>query len=152
MKCRCQVPDHVTCILFRVFSCSYNGLKEVSTLKRRKCRKNDTLKFSTNNTNNNQRMRSAGNNDRGSKHFCSIIVLCTSFTWHDSKNMHDQITSDRRSKDVWSNCVLYIPFILSGSPNKCWPHTCDACVITTWRLGLQAPPVAHNYDVINVGF
>ena len=43
MKCRCQVPDHMTCILFCVFSCSYNGLKQVSTLKRRKCRKNDKL-------------------------------------------------------------------------------------------------------------
>ena len=27
--------------------------------------------------------------------------------------------------------VLYIPFILIGSPNECWLHTCDACVITT---------------------
>ena len=32
-----------------------------------------------------------------------------------------------------------LPFILSGSPNECWIHTCDACIITTWRLGLQVP-------------
>ena len=38
-------------------------------------------------------------------------------------------------------CIL---FILSGSPNECWLHTCDACVITTWRLGLWAPLVARN--------
>ena len=29
-------------------------------------------------------------------------------------------------------------------PNKCWIHTCNACIITTWRLGLPAPLVAHN--------
>ena len=31
---------------------------------------------------------------------------------------------------------------LSGSPNECWLHTCDACIITIWRLELQAPLVA----------
>ena len=50
----------------------------------------------------------------------------------------------RRFKRAWSNCVLYIPYILSGSPNECWLHTCNACVITSWRLGLRAPLVAHN--------
>ena len=49
----------------------------------------------------------------------------------------DQITSDGRSKRAWSNCVLCLPFILSGSPNEFWRHTCDACV-TTRRLGLRA--------------
>ena len=43
---------------------------------------------------------------------------------------------------------MCIPFILSGSPNQCWLHTCDACVITTWRLVLQAPLVALNYYII----
>ena len=62
----------------------------------------------------------------------------------DNQNTRDQITSDRRFKRAWSNCILYIPRILSGSPNKCWLHTCDACVITTWRLGLRAPLVARN--------
>ena len=60
----------------------------------------------------------------------------------DGQNRHDQITSDWSFKSAWSNCVLCIPFIFSGSPNKCWLHTCDACVIiTTWRLGLRAPLV-----------
>ena len=53
-------------------------------------------------------------------------------------------TGDRRRKRRWSNCVLCIPSIIGGSPNKCWLHTCDACVITTWRLGLRAPLVARN--------
>ena len=52
--------------------------------------------------------------------------------------------SDRRSKCAWSNCVMYIPFILSGNPNKCWPHTPDAFIITTWRLGLWATRGACN--------
>ena len=39
---------------------------------------------------------------------------------------------------------MCIPFILSGIPNKCWLHTCDACIITTWRLGLRAPLVTRN--------
>ena len=30
-------------------------------------------------------------------------------------------------------------------------HTCNACVITTWRLGLQAPLVARNYLLIQYG-
>ena len=36
----------------------------------------------------------------------------------DGQNMRDQIKSYRRSKHAWSDCVFYIPFILSGSPNK----------------------------------
>ena len=62
----------------------------------------------------------------------------------NGQNTRDQITSDRRSKRAWSNCVMCIPFILSGSPNECWLHTSDPCVITTWRLGLWAPLVACN--------
>ena len=34
--------------------------------------------------------------------------------------------------------------ILSGSRNKRWLHTYDACVITPWRLGLRAPLVDRN--------
>ena len=30
--------------------------------------------------------------------------------------------------------------------NECWLHTCDACVITTCRLGLRAPLVARNEE------
>ena len=53
----------------------------------------------------------------------------------------------RKSKCVWSKCVLCIPYILSGNPNECWLHTCtcDRFVITTWRLGLWAPLVTRNY-------
>ena len=53
---------------------------------------------------NNQRLRSAGDDDRRSKRFCSSAVLCVSFTWQmvktrvislraiESPNTSDQIT------------------------------------------------------------
>ena len=44
--------------------------------------------------------------------------------------------------------VLCSPFILSGSPNESWLQTCDACLITAWRLTLRAPLVARNYFII----
>ena len=56
----------------------------------------------------------------------------------DDQNTCDEITSDRRSKHE-KKCFLRIPFVLSGIPNECWLHTCDACVIRTWRLGLRVP-------------
>ena len=59
----------------------------------------------------------------------------------DSQNKCDQITNNRRSKCVWSNCVQCIQLILSGSPHECWLHTCNACVLTAWQLGLWAPLV-----------
>ena len=69
-----------------------------------------TLKDNT--CNNQTRLRSAGDNDRSSS-----AVLCAKFHVRDSQNTRDQITSDRRFKRAWSNCVMYIPYILSGSPN-----------------------------------
>ena len=78
-------------------------------------------------------------------------ALHTKFHVSDSPNTHNHITSDGRSKRAWSYCVLCIPFILSGSPNQCWLHTCDACLITTWRLGLRAPLVVRNKFVLLTG-
>ena len=54
------------------------------------------------------------------------------------------VSCDSWSKHAWSDCVLCSPFILRGSPNECWLHTCHACAITTWRWGLRAPLVARN--------
>ena len=95
-------------------------------------------------TSNNQRLGSAGDNDGRSKRFLLQRCAFSKFHLTDAQNTRDQITSERRSKCAWSKCVLCIPFILSGSPNECGLHTCDACVITTWRLGLRAPLVARN--------
>ena len=105
-------------------------------------------------TSNNQTLRSAGDNDRSSKRFCSN-VWCALRKFHvtDGQNTRDQITRDRRSKRGRSNCVLCIPFILSGSPNECWLHTCDACVIRTWRLGcglLLSPAMKRLFCLLKV--
>ena len=76
-----------------------------------------------------------------------LLWHCVFRTFHvtDGQTTRDQIMTDRRSKLAWPKWVLCIPYILSGSPNEFWLHTCDACVITTWRLGLLAPLVARKY-------
>ena len=101
-------------------------------------------------TSNNWRLWSAGDDGWRSnavKCFFSNTVLLHKFHLTDGWNMCDQIMWGRRSKCTWSNCVMCIPYILSTSPNECWLHTCQACVITTWRLGLRAPLVAHKKPV-----
>ena len=98
-------------------------------------------------TSNNQRLGSAGDSDWRSKHFYCNAVFCVSFTWQTVKTrvirlqevegqiLHDQI------------CVMCIPFILSGSPFQMLAtYICDACIITTSRLGLGAPLVSHNQN------
>ena len=77
----------------------------------------------TNATSNNQRLRSAGDNDGRLKSFFSNAVLCVSFKWQMDRSTRVQITSDRRSKRAWSNCIMCIPFILNGSPTECWLNT-----------------------------
>ena len=99
-------------------------------------------------TRNNQRLWSAGNNNGKWKCFGSNAVLCASYMI-DGPNTHDQMPSDRASTCAWSNCVTWIPLIPSGSPNECSLHTCDASIITTWRLGLRAALVALNKCVNN---
>ena len=66
------------------------------------------------------------------------------FHMTDGQSMPDQITRDRRS-----NCVLCIPFILSGGLNKSLLRTCGACVISIWRLGLQVLLVTRNKHTPN---
>ena len=79
-----------------------------------------------------------------------LLQCCALRKFHvtDGQKVHDQITSDRRSKRMWSKCALCIPYILSASPNECWLHTCNACVIRTWRLGLRAPLLACKKLII----
>ena len=97
------------------------------------------------------------------------LKRCALHKFHvtDSQNTRDHITTDRRLKRAWSNCVMCIPNILSesdsrprspsflghavalgtrmsGSQNECRLHTRDACVITTWKLGLRATRGARN--------
>ena len=86
-----------------------------------------------------------GDNDRRSKCLSSIAILCIKFKW--------------QSKHAWSDyewqkvqtCVIKLrsvhSFILRRSSNTrrlYRVHTCDACIITTWRLGLWVTRGAHN--------
>ena len=73
-------------------------------------------------------------------------LLSFALSSSDSQNTCDQITSDRRSKRVIKLRSVH-SFILRRSSNTCRlyrVHTCDACIITTWRLGLWVTRGAHN--------
>ena len=76
--------------------------------------------------------------------FPNAVSALRRFLVTDGQNTRNQIMRCSLSKRAWSNCVVYIPFILSGTPTKCWLRTCDSCVITTWTLGLGAPLVTCN--------
>ena len=85
------------------------------------------------------------------------LLRCAFRRFHvrEGKNARDQITSDRRSKHTWSDCILM------HSIHSKWKfkrmlsmgHTCCACLKTTWRwcrlraTTFGAPPVTRNYLV-----
>ena len=69
-------------------------------------------------TSNNQRLGSVGDNDRKSKRFQLQRCALRKFHATDSQNTRVQITRGRRSKRTRSNCVLCIPFILSGKSKR----------------------------------
>ena len=66
------------------------------------------------------------------------MLLRTKFYLTDGQNTRKQLTRGRKSKRASSKSVLYIPIILSGSPNECWPYTCDACVIINTNQRLRS--------------
>ena len=75
---------------------------------------------------------------------CSLQRLCSAGEIYRSQNtLSNQRKSDRRSKRAWPSSYA-LHSLLSGSPNKCWLHTCHICVIATWRLGVWAPIFSHN--------
>ena len=51
----------------------------------------------------------------------------------EGPNVHDQIAF----------CACHSSLV--EVQTKAGLHTCNACVMTTWRLGLWAPLVARNY-------
>ena len=76
-----------------------------------------------------------------------LLLQCCAlhkFSLTDGQNACEQITRGRRLKHMWSNCILSVPFILSGNPNECWLHRCNTCVITPSRLRLRAPLVTSK--------
>ena len=74
----------------------------------------------------------------GQIRFCSNAVLFASFT---SKHAWSDYNRGEGPNCAWSRFRSVHSIILNGSP-----HTCRACVIETWRLGLRVPLVARNKD------
>ena len=50
-------------------------------------------------------------------------------------------------RDQIAFCAFH-SFLVEVQTNACNIRTCDACLITTWRLGLRTPLVARNYFII----
>ena len=85
----------------------------------------------------------------------------------EGPHTRDQITSDGGSEGDSLDCVLRIPFILSGCLNECWLRTCLAISQKITRLQLRSScseggvwerefallslPLANKVAVISVG-
>ena len=91
-------------------------------------------------TTKNQRLQSAGDNDRRLKRFCSNAVLRVDFTNQMVKThvIRQRGVEVRNARDQIAFCSFH-SFLVEVQTN-----TWHACVITTWRLGLWAPLIAHN--------
>ena len=76
-------------------------------------------------TSNNQRLRRA----RGERWNCSWAktVRCENFII-EVKTTHDYVTSERRSKCAWIDCVLCIPFIVGWWKSKGMLATYTLCM------------------------
>ena len=99
------------------------------------------LQLLTLETSNNQRLRRCA---RGRSKVKPLLLHgCGLHKFHvtDVQNTRNQLQVIE-GPNARENCVKCIPFVLSM--RLCKLHTCDACVITTWRLGLQAPLVVRN--------
>ena len=74
-----------------------------------------------------------------------LLQRCALRKFHvtNGQNLCEQVTSDRRSK-----FHSFLVEVQTNALNECWLHMCDACVITTWRLGLQAPLVTRNNEIL----
>ena len=81
------------------------------------------------------------------------LLHCAFRRFHviEGKNPRDQITSDRRCKHSWSDCILMhsIHSLVKGQKNVGYirGQTCCACLITTWRLGLRATKFCRPHPV-----
>ena len=66
-------------------------------------------------------------------------LLCLSFTWQIVKTrvIRLRVIEGPNARDQSAFCAY-------TCPNECGPHTYDACIITTWRLGGRAPLVARK--------
>ena len=62
-----------------------------------------------NTTRNNQRLRSAGDNDQKSKRFCSSAVLCLSFTWEmvKTRKIRLGVIESANARDQSAFCAFH---------------------------------------------
>ena len=74
------------------------------------------------------------------KRFCSMAVLWVSFTWETVKT-HVINSSERMFKCAWQIAFCAFHSYLMEVQTATYG---DACVITTWRLGLWVPLVDRN--------
>ena len=54
-----------------------------------------------------------------------------------------RVTGGPNARNQIAFCAFH-SLLVAVQINECWLHTCYACVITAWRLGLWAPFVARN--------
>ena len=68
-------------------------------------------------------------------------TLCVAQVAHvtDGENTRDQITRGKKVKTRMIKLGSVHSILLNGNPKECWSHTCDACVITTWRFRIASP-------------
>ena len=85
-----------------------------------------------NNTSYNQRVWKGRQVSVFSLEITSLGALHDKFYVIAGQNVHDQITRLIEGPNVHDR-VLCISFILNGSPNDCWLHTCQACTIAIWK-------------------
>ena len=78
---------------------------------------------------------------QGAQHMiCMKKLQCSSRPWAKvGRQGHQALIENspacyKWSIGVWSDCVLYIPLILSGRPNECWLPTCPQYAIATCRI------------------
>ena len=91
-----------------------------------------------------------GANDRRSKHFCSNAVFCVGFTWQIVKTRVIRLR-DVEGRNMRDQIAFYaFHFFLVEVQANFWQYTCDACVLTTWRLGLRAT-IIENITVNSLG-
>ena len=58
-----------------------------------------------------------------------LLLKCCAlhnFQVTEGQNVPYHNSNDWRSKCMWSDCVLIIPFTVNGNPNGCWLHTYHA--------------------------
>ena len=78
-----------------------------------------------NTTSNNQKLRSAGDNDRRSKRFCSMAVLCLSFRWEMVKprKIRLRLIESAKARDQSAFCAFHTFLVEVQTKSKPFPSS-----------------------------